>query len=163
MRSKSLGFMLSFLVAGAAFAQEWPQWALNAQHNTQTSVLGQALNRNIVNIVYDPLVPAMQAQNDGELLAHYQAPLVDGNDTYMMFKSGTFTESDNSTQTWGETKYSWASVFAPADKVSAVLRNSVVGFPCSIRSTADLHGFRLHARGVVKPTCFHPRPSRCAY
>src|SRR5436305_2411398 len=108
MRSKFLGIALVLLCTGAAFAQEWPQWAQNAQHNTQSSVLGQALNRNIVNIVYDPLVPAMQAQNDGELLAHYQAPLVDSNDTYMMFKSGTFTESDNSTQTWGETKYSWS-------------------------------------------------------
>jgi hypothetical protein len=33
-----------------------------------------------VNIVYDPLVPAEQAQNDDDLLVHYQTPLVEGND-----------------------------------------------------------------------------------
>src|SRR5881392_2745194 len=108
MRSKFLGIALVLLCTGAAFAQEWPQWAQNAQHNTQSSVLGQALNRNIVNLVYDPLVPAMQAQNDGELLAHYQAPLVDGNDTYMMFKSGTFSLESYASQNWFETKYSWS-------------------------------------------------------
>src|SRR6266581_3631679 len=84
---------LSVLVAASApllMAQEWPQWALNAQHNEQVGIAGQSLSRNIVNLVYDPLVPQEQAATGGELLAHYQAPLVDGNDTYMMFKSGTF-------------------------------------------------------------------------
>jgi hypothetical protein len=114
MKSKFLGITLVLLCAGAAFAQEWPQWALNAQHNTQSSILGQALNRNIVNIVYDPLVPDEQAAalpyyGSADLLVHYQAPLVDGNDTYMMFKSGPYSFTDNSTQTWGETKFSWTN------------------------------------------------------
>ena len=51
MRSKFLGSTLILLVAGVAFGQEWPQWALNAQHTGQASVVGQNLNRNIVNIV----------------------------------------------------------------------------------------------------------------
>jgi hypothetical protein len=106
-----LVFLCSLSVA--AFGQDWPQWALNAQHNTQSSVTGQNLNRNIVNIVYDPLVPAEQAAafqvyGSADLLVHYQAPLVDGNDTYMMAKSGTYSFSDNSTQTWSETKFSWS-------------------------------------------------------
>jgi hypothetical protein len=113
MRSKSLGFLLALFVATAAFAQDWPQWALNAQHNTQSPVFGQNLNRNIVNLVYDPLVPTeMQAAFDNfgeqDLLVHYQAPLVDGNDTYMMFKQGPYDFANFSTQTWGETKYSWS-------------------------------------------------------
>ena len=80
---------LSLFAAAAApllSAQEWPQWALNAQHNTQVGIAGQSLAHNIVNLVYDPLVPQEQAATGGDLLAHYQAPLVDGNDTYMMFK-----------------------------------------------------------------------------
>jgi hypothetical protein len=113
MKSRVLILILVLLCAVAAWGQEWPQWALNAQHNTQSSILGQALNQNIVNLVYDPLVPAeMQAALDNfgeaDLLVHYQAPLVDSNDTYMMFKSGPYSFFDNSTQTWGETKYSWS-------------------------------------------------------
>jgi hypothetical protein len=95
-------------LAPLAVAQEWPQWALNAQHNAQVGIAGQALARNIVNIVYDPLVPQEQALNDGDLLAHYQAPLVDGSDVYMMFKSGTYTLESYATQNWGETKFTWS-------------------------------------------------------
>jgi hypothetical protein len=100
-------------LSSAALAQDWPQWCFNPQHNTQVSVLGQSLNRNIVNLVYDPLVPdemaASQANFDeADLLAHFQAPLVDGNDVFMMFKSGPYNFFDFSTQTWGETKYSWS-------------------------------------------------------
>jgi hypothetical protein len=101
---------LSTLLAVSApllVAQGWPQWALNAQHNTQVGIAGQSLNQNIVNIVYDPLVPQEQALNDGDLLAHYQAPLVEGDDVYMMFKSGTYTLESYATQNWGETKYTW--------------------------------------------------------
>ena len=105
-------FCLLF-IAGGAFAQDWPQWAFNAQHNTQVSVVGQSLNRNIVNIVYDPLVPqemagAQAAFGSADLLAHYQAPLVDGNDVFMMFKQGPFDFNNYSTQAWGETKYTWS-------------------------------------------------------
>src|SRR4029079_349518 len=100
-----LGCTLALLVAGAAFAQEWPQWALNAQHTGQSPGVGQNLTRNIVNIVYDPLVPQEMAQaeeffGEEDLLAHFQAPLVDGNAVYMMFKSGTVDNPDYSTQTW---------------------------------------------------------------
>jgi hypothetical protein len=91
-------------------AQEWPQWALNAQHTGQVSTIGQNLNENLVNVIYDPLVPQEMGPNAGagNLLAHYQAPLVDGSDVYMMFKSGTFDPNNYSTQTWGETKYTWS-------------------------------------------------------
>ena len=97
----------------AAFGQTWPQWALTPQHNTQTSIIAQSLNRNLVNIVYDPLVPQEQAQSNRiyqspDLLVHYQAPLVDGNDVYMMFKGGTLSDTTFATQTWGETKFTWS-------------------------------------------------------
>src|SRR5882724_10997886 len=99
----------SLLVAVPLFSQEWPQWALNAQHTGQVSVVGQALNRNIVNLVYDPLVPDEMTAQGGDLLAHYQSPLVDGNDVYMMYKAGNYQNSNYATQKWGETKYTWQS------------------------------------------------------
>jgi hypothetical protein len=94
-------------------AQDWPQWALDAQHSGQATVVAQSLNRNIVNVVYDNLVAEeMEAGEDlvGEeaLLAHFQAPLVDGNDVYMMRKSGTYSTSSYATQDWSETKYVWS-------------------------------------------------------
>jgi len=93
-------------------AQEWPQWGRDPQHSSAVPYIGQSLNQNIVNIVYDPLVPQEMAESEpiyGEpvLLAHFQAPLVDGNDVYMMFKDGTYSVHNYKTQQWGETKYTW--------------------------------------------------------
>lgn len=64
------------LFGSVAQAQSWPQWALNAQHMGQVSVTGQPLNRILASIVFDPLVPAEMAANQGDLLAHYQVPLI---------------------------------------------------------------------------------------
>ena len=99
---------LVLLCSLSLVAQDWPQWAFNAQHTGLVSVAGQNLNQNLVNTVYDPLVPQEMAATGGDLLAHYQSPLVDGSNVYMMFKSGTFDPNDYSTQTWGETKYTWS-------------------------------------------------------
>ncbi|MCU1246348.1 MAG: hypothetical protein JWN02_2258, partial [Acidobacteria bacterium] len=93
-------------------AQDWPQWALNPQHTGQVAFPAQKLSRNLVNVIYDPLVPDEIAAVNAEfgapdLLAHYQAPLVDDDDVYMMYKSGSYTPGAYSTQNWGETKYHW--------------------------------------------------------
>src|SRR5262245_15008048 len=105
-------------VLAAAFtpvllAQEWPQWGLNPQHTGEANIAGQTLNRNIVNVVYDPIVADELAGGeavfgDAALFVHYQVPLVDGNDTYMMFKTGPFSINSYATQTWGETKFTWS-------------------------------------------------------
>jgi hypothetical protein len=108
MRSKFLGFALVVLVAGAAYAQDWGQWGFDKAHASAVPYVGQALNQNLVNIVYDPLVPQEMAANGGDLLAHYQAPLVDGNDVYMMFKDGQYTTNNYASQKWGERKFSWS-------------------------------------------------------
>src|SRR5206468_3111102 len=107
----SLALVLLFL-APLAVAQEWPQWGLNPQHTSMVSYTGQQLNQNLVNIVYDPLVSQEMAESApiyGEevLLAHYQAPLVDGNDVYMEFKGGQYNVHNYQSQSWGETKYTW--------------------------------------------------------
>src|SRR6266850_856721 len=107
---------LSILLVASApllVAQEWPQCALNAQHTGQTSIVGQNLNQNIVNLVYDPITDqekqgGVDVFGAADLFIHYQAPLVDGNDTYMMTKQGPFDIFSYASQTWGETKYTWS-------------------------------------------------------
>jgi hypothetical protein len=95
--------------AGLAEAQSWPQWALNPQHTGQINVAGQPLNRELANIVYDPLVPQEMAANQNALLAHYQAPLIDNSDIFMEFKSGTYSKNRYDTQIWGENGFHWTN------------------------------------------------------
>jgi len=90
-----------------AISAGWPQWAQNPQHTSALGVAGQSLNEILENIIYDPLVPEEQQYNYNELVAHYQVPLVDGNDLYMEYKSGSYTTSSFSTQIWGENKFTW--------------------------------------------------------
>src|SRR6516164_9361518 len=79
-----------FLSSFAALAQGWPQWGQNPQHSGFISILGQSPNRKLASQVYDPFVAKEQAENSGELLAHYQAPLTNGQDVFMEFISGTY-------------------------------------------------------------------------
>jgi hypothetical protein len=65
------------------------------------------LNQILANILYDPLVPDERAATGGDLLVHYQTPLVDGNDVYMESKTGTYTTSSYSTQRWHQNKFTW--------------------------------------------------------
>src|SRR2546423_7387648 len=89
---------------------QWPQWAHDQQHTGRINVAGQNLNNVLADIVYDPFVEQEKAPDsgDGDLLVHYQTPLVDGNDVYMEFKSGTYTSITTwESQTWNEKKLSW--------------------------------------------------------
>ena len=91
-----------------AIGAGWPQWAKNSQHSSDIGVAGQSLNEILENIVYDPLVAAEQTANYNELLAHYQVPLIDGNDVYMEYKSGAYSGTFG-TEIWGENKFTWQS------------------------------------------------------
>ncbi|HEY2116611.1 MAG TPA: hypothetical protein VGJ51_16055 [Candidatus Angelobacter sp.] len=89
---------------------DWPQWGLNSQHTLfDGGVAGQALNQNAVILQYDFNLVAEKADpnNTGDLLVHYQVPLVDGNDVYIESKDGTYTNSTYSTQKWHQNKYTW--------------------------------------------------------
>ena len=85
----------------------WPQWAQNPQHTSNPSVAGQSLNQILANVIYDPLVPEEQSANYNDLVAHFQVPLVDGNDVYMEYKSGSYSASTFATEVWGENKFTW--------------------------------------------------------
>jgi hypothetical protein len=84
----------------------WPQWGQNAQHQGFVNVEGQAIRSQLADIVYDPLVPQEQAFTGGELLAHYQVPILDGQDVFMEFKSGDYSNPYNS-QIWHEKRLHW--------------------------------------------------------
>lgn len=93
-------------------AQEWPQWSLNAQHTGSVRTSGQNLYQNFVNLQYDFVVDQEMSETfalygESVLLAHFQAPLIDGNDAYMMTKSGPYNIHNYGTQKWGETKFTW--------------------------------------------------------
>src|SRR5215472_2664901 len=78
----------------AAHSQSWPQWGQNAQHTGAVSVAGRSAANQYADLVYDPFVAEEQAEFNGELLAHYQAPLVDASDVFMEYKSGVYVSCD---------------------------------------------------------------------
>src|SRR6185369_16042618 len=99
-------------MAGIAFPSavgtpSWPQWGQNPQHTGFLNVSGDDMNQILADIVYDPLVPDEQALNGGDLLAHYQVPLVDGNDVYMESKSGNYNKGTYSSQAWHQNRFTW--------------------------------------------------------
>jgi len=112
MKRIFLSYVLCGLTVGAglAAAQEWPQWGQNSQHTGTSAAAGQSTRHILDSVVYDPFVSIeTNADNGaGDLLVHYQVPLIDGNNAYMMFKAGTYTNITTwETQTWGEKKYEW--------------------------------------------------------
>src|SRR5262249_42799180 len=109
-----------------AFAQQddppstnWPQWGQNPQHQGAVTTVGQSLHSKLAEKVYDPFVPQEQADQGGDLLAHYQATILHQQDAYMMFKSGTYTpaqfDADGNqlnvnqwdSQIWNEKRLHW--------------------------------------------------------
>lgn len=108
-----LAAAIGLFVAGpgltAALDGDWPQWGRNPQHTGVSPVLGQGLTAILADVVYDPFVEQMKAETDGELLAHYAAPLVDASGAvYMVFKSGLydgFGVWDH--MDWSVTKLQW--------------------------------------------------------
>jgi len=91
-------------------SDDWGQWGRNAQHTGATNVVGQRAQDLLDDIIYDPFVEAEKADPDagGDLLVHYQVPLLDNDDVFMEFKSGTFTDMEHwGTQTWNEKKLHW--------------------------------------------------------
>jgi hypothetical protein len=99
------------LVPGfAEGAQEWPQWGQNQRHTGTSTAVGQTAGHILDSMVYDPFAAQEQADpfTGNDLLVHYQAPLIDGNDVYMEFKTGTYTGLDHwETQIWNEKKLRW--------------------------------------------------------
>ena len=87
LRVAILGLLLA---PSLAYPEAWPQWGRDSQHWGFTPVAGQPPARVRAKIVYDPFSAQEQAESGGSLLTHFQAPLVDGPDVFMTFKTGTY-------------------------------------------------------------------------
>src|SRR5260370_41998745 len=86
----------------------WVEWGQNPQHSGHADVAGQNPDRVLAEVVYDPFVPQEQEASRGSLLVHYPAPLVDGDDVFLMSKGGAFSGLGSwSTQTWLQTRLHW--------------------------------------------------------
>src|SRR5262249_62168596 len=114
--------MLAVVSSSAALlAQSWPQWGQNPQHSGAIDVVGESPDNILARVTYDPFVSQEQGENFGELLAHYQAPLTDGQDVFMSFTSGRYAScnppgsytpfpcgNDNwFNQVWNEKRLHW--------------------------------------------------------
>ncbi len=100
---------------------DWMQWANTPQHTGATSAVGQTLNRQLADFTFDPFVSQEQAESNGELLAHYQVPLVDRKQVFLEFKTGSYDSCDPpgsgqpypcgpdawNTQIWNERAFLW--------------------------------------------------------
>ncbi len=105
-----MGANAQTLAPAAPSGPAWPQWGLNSQHTLfDGGVAGQPLNQNAVMLQYDFNIAAEKADPNatGDLLVHYQVPLVDGNDVFIESKDGTYSNSTYSTQKWHQNKYTW--------------------------------------------------------
>ncbi|BDG02133.1 hypothetical protein [Anaeromyxobacter oryzae] len=103
--------------AGAA---EWPQWSLGPGHGGTTCARGAPLSRILLTAQVDDSVEAEKAESGGDLLVHYQTPLVAGDDVIVEHKSGPYVACTPpgtpgpacgpaawATQTWGERGWRW--------------------------------------------------------
>jgi hypothetical protein len=102
-------------------SSDWPQWGRTALHTSSAPVTGQSPEVQLANITYDPFVAQEKAEENGELLAHYQVPLVDGGMVFMEFKTGTYVSCDPpgsgqpypcgpdawSNEIWNERAFTW--------------------------------------------------------
>jgi outer membrane protein assembly factor BamB len=68
----------------------WSQWGKTAAHVGNSDAAGQHLRRTLATIVYDPFVLEEKSEAFGDILVHYQTPLVDDADVFMEAKSGTY-------------------------------------------------------------------------
>jgi hypothetical protein len=100
---------------------DWPQWARTSLHTSSTQAVGQNPKTKLADITYDPFVTQEKAETFGELLAHYQVPLVDVNSVFLEYKTGKYVSCDPpgsgqpypcgpddwNTEIWNERAFTW--------------------------------------------------------
>src|SRR5216683_6054 len=90
------GLLLALGIAVAqsddAPVRNWPQWGQNQEHQSFVSTVGQPTTSILADVIYDPFTAAEERDTGGDLLVHYQVPILAGEDVFMEFKSGRFIE-----------------------------------------------------------------------
>jgi outer membrane protein assembly factor BamB len=106
------------------YCDSWHQWGGNSAHNGTSCASGQPLEAMLADVEIDKFAPQEESDAFGELVIHYQSPLIVGDAVYVMGKAGAYTpcEKDQyhvtncflpdelyrlSTQIWLESKYAW--------------------------------------------------------
>jgi hypothetical protein len=108
--SRRFLFPLASILAGAAVAQaspSWLQWGRDAQHSGMMPVAAQIPEAIRAISVVDPNAGAIVREN-GNLVAHYAVPLVEGRSVFTEVKEGIFdTISHWETQSWSVRRLDW--------------------------------------------------------
>src|SRR5215467_2432222 len=95
---------------------EWHQWGGGPTHGGASCVAAQSFDRTLAVIDFDQFSPQEETEGFGDLVIHYQSPLLDGDDVYMMEKNGIYTPCPPDTcsdlyklrtQIWTEKRYHW--------------------------------------------------------
>jgi hypothetical protein len=117
---KSIPLFALFLLSCSPLFADWLQHGQGPQHRGNVGVIAQLPLEILDDKVYDPFIDQELAASGGALFAHFAAPLVQGNDVYMTFKSGTYTAPPTwETQNWGVHRLSWENATL-VDKWAAV-------------------------------------------
>ena len=99
--------LVLLLLAPSLYA-DWLQWGRNAQHEGRSTARAQKLERILAQATVDPFAAQSTAGFTGSLLVHYQAPLIDGDDLYLVLKSGQFTgRIQRESQIWNVRNLRW--------------------------------------------------------
>jgi outer membrane protein assembly factor BamB len=70
----------------------WSQWGQDSQHQGFVANVAQDAISVLADKLYDPFTAAEARDTAGDLLVHYQVPLLDGPNVWMEFKTGRFIE-----------------------------------------------------------------------
>jgi outer membrane protein assembly factor BamB len=107
-------------LACAGVTPEWPQFSAGPAHGGATCASGQPLQAILATAIVDEHAAAEEAEADGDLLVHYQTPLLAGDDVVVEHKGGTYVpcsppgtpgpgcgSSAWDRQVWSERAYRW--------------------------------------------------------
>lgn len=99
----------------------WTQWSQGASHAGEVCVAGQAPAKILASVQVDPFANAETVLAGGDILVHYQVPLVVDDDVYTLHKLGDYSlpcqqPADGSyvpchfwdTQIWTEEHWRWS-------------------------------------------------------
>jgi hypothetical protein len=110
-----------FRLKGTNDGAGWSQWGRAAPHDGQVSVKAQRPARMLASVVFDPFIPEEKKEGGGDVLIHYQSPLVDGDDVFMEVKTGSYVACSSpgsgipagcgsagwNKQVWTERRFAW--------------------------------------------------------
>src|SRR5438093_1407116 len=110
MRRRAIVRKYILVLSSALFClhgENWVQWGQNPQHSSFANLDGQ--NPAVVEaaVRFDPFVDDVRRDYFGVLPVRYSAPLIDRDDVFMMFKTGTYVSCRSGIAPCGEQLMKW--------------------------------------------------------